>query len=68
MSEANIATARRLIDEAFNNGNLEVLDEIYADDFVDHDPLLGIRTRRACGSRSRHTAGRSPTFTSRSRM
>ena len=41
MSEANIATARRLIEEAFNSGNLDVLDEIYADDFVDHDPLLG---------------------------
>jgi steroid delta-isomerase-like uncharacterized protein len=43
VSQDNIETSRRLIEEAFNSGNLDVLDEVYADGFVDHDPLLGDR-------------------------
>jgi predicted ester cyclase len=43
MSRENIATARRVLDEAFNEGRLEVLDEICTEDFVDHDPLMGDR-------------------------
>jgi steroid delta-isomerase-like uncharacterized protein len=41
MSQENIAASKRLIEEAFNQGNLDVIDELVADDFVDHDPLLG---------------------------
>ena len=35
-AEANAATARRIV-EAWNTGNLDVLDELLAPDYVDHD-------------------------------
>jgi len=41
MAQANIEASRRLIEEAFNKGNLDVFDEVCADGFVDHDPLMG---------------------------
>ena len=41
MSEQNIATSRRGIEEAFNRGNLSVIDEDTTEDFVGHDPLTG---------------------------
>jgi predicted ester cyclase len=41
MSAENVAASRRLIEEAFNQGNLDVIDEIVAADFVDHDPMVG---------------------------
>ena len=41
MSQENIAASRRLIEEAFNRGSVEVIDEICADNFVDHDALMG---------------------------
>jgi steroid delta-isomerase-like uncharacterized protein len=47
MSQDNIATARRVIEEAFNQGNLDVIDEVCADSYVDHDPLLGDQDRDA---------------------
>jgi steroid delta-isomerase-like uncharacterized protein len=47
MSAENIATSRRLIEEAFNQGNLDVIDEASADNFVDHDPLMGDQDREA---------------------
>jgi len=37
-AEANAATARRVLEEAFNEGRLEVLDEICSPDMVSHDP------------------------------
>lgn len=37
----NIATSRRALEEGFSQGNLDVLDEICADGFVDHDPIAG---------------------------
>ncbi|HET7037474.1 MAG TPA: ester cyclase [Thermomicrobiaceae bacterium] len=40
-TEANKAIARRFLDEAFNQGRLEVIDEIIAPDAVDHDPAPG---------------------------
>jgi predicted ester cyclase len=43
MSEENIATSRRVLDEAWMGGNLEVIDETATDDFVDHDPIEGDR-------------------------
>jgi steroid delta-isomerase-like uncharacterized protein len=39
--EANIEASRRVIEEGFNEGTLEVLEEICADDFIGHDPLAG---------------------------
>ena len=41
MSQANIDTARRVIEEAFGQGSLEILDEVCAEGFVDHDPVMG---------------------------
>jgi steroid delta-isomerase-like uncharacterized protein len=41
MSRENIETSRRGLEEAFNAGNLDVLDEISSEDFVGHDPLMG---------------------------
>lgn len=45
--------ARRLLDEAFSRGNLDVCDELIADDIVEHqDPYMGHpptgRTFRIC--------------------
>lgn len=41
MSRENIDTSRRGLEEAFNAGNLDVLDEVSSEDFVGHDPLAG---------------------------
>lgn len=38
MSEQNIAISRRGFEEAFNQGKLEVADEIIAEGAVNHDP------------------------------
>lgn len=38
MSDANKATLRRFLDEAFGKGNLAAVDELIADVFVDHSP------------------------------
>jgi steroid delta-isomerase-like uncharacterized protein len=40
MSEENKALARRWFEELFNTQNLDVADEITAQDAVSHDPLL----------------------------
>ncbi|MDP8901548.1 MAG: ester cyclase [Actinomycetota bacterium] len=40
MSEENKALARRWFEELFNAQNLDVADEITAQDSVNHDPLL----------------------------
>jgi steroid delta-isomerase-like uncharacterized protein len=37
-AEENKALSRRVIEEMFNKGNLDVADEILAPDYVDHDP------------------------------
>ena len=47
MSQENIATSRRFIEEAFNQGNLDVIDELTSDNFVDHDALMGDQDREA---------------------
>jgi steroid delta-isomerase-like uncharacterized protein len=36
-AEANATTARRILDEAWNAGNIEVLDELCAPDCIEHD-------------------------------
>jgi steroid delta-isomerase-like uncharacterized protein len=38
--EENKALARRVLDEMFNKGNLDVADELLAPDYVDHDPAM----------------------------
>ena len=39
-AEENKALARRVLEEIFNKGNLEVADELIAADYVDHDPAM----------------------------
>jgi steroid delta-isomerase-like uncharacterized protein len=41
MAQANIETSRRLIEEGFSEGRLELLDELCADGFISHDPIAG---------------------------
>jgi steroid delta-isomerase-like uncharacterized protein len=38
MSEQNKAVVRRLIGEVWNGGHLDLIDELVAEDHVDHDP------------------------------
>jgi len=45
-AEANTAIVRRLVKEAQEGGNLAVVDELIADDFVDHSPLPGLPPTR----------------------
>jgi steroid delta-isomerase-like uncharacterized protein len=45
MSRENIEMSRRVIEEAFNKGNLDAIDEVCSDDFVSHDPLTGDQDR-----------------------
>jgi steroid delta-isomerase-like uncharacterized protein len=40
MSEENKEKARRFLQEALNEGNLDVVDEIVAPDYVLHDPAI----------------------------
>jgi steroid delta-isomerase-like uncharacterized protein len=40
MSEENKQIARRVPEEVFGKGNLDVVDELVADDFVNHDPSI----------------------------
>lgn len=39
-AESNKALSRRLLEEAFNAGNLAVIDELVTTDFVNHDAAL----------------------------
>lgn len=39
-AQTNIATSRRMLEECFNEGALDVIDEICAPDVVEHDPAL----------------------------
>ncbi|HET9493945.1 MAG TPA: ester cyclase [Chloroflexia bacterium] len=39
-TEENKALIQRLVDEVWNTGNLAVATELYAPDYVNHDPVL----------------------------
>jgi steroid delta-isomerase-like uncharacterized protein len=41
MSETNKTIARRLVEEAFNKGNYDVIESLVAPMFVNHDPATG---------------------------
>jgi steroid delta-isomerase-like uncharacterized protein len=40
-------TIVRMFDEIINNGNLQVADDLFADDFVDHGPMGDLQGREA---------------------
>jgi steroid delta-isomerase-like uncharacterized protein len=44
--QQNKSIVRRLIDETQNQANFAALDELLADDFVDHSPLPGLPPTR----------------------
>ena len=37
-AEANVAAAKRVVEEAFNEGKVDVIDELCSPDIVTHDP------------------------------
>jgi len=40
-TEKNKAIARRVFEEVWNQGKLDVIDEIFATDYIFHDPVAG---------------------------
>ena len=46
MSDANKTLVCKLVNEAQGKGNLDVVDEILADDFIDHTPFPGVPPTR----------------------
>lgn len=44
--DANKATVRRYYDEVLNGGNVEALDDLAVEDYVEHDPLPGQGEKR----------------------
>ena len=40
------ATLQRMFDEIINEGRLEVADELFADDYVDHGPMGDLAGRQ----------------------
>ncbi len=44
-TEENLAVSRRLLEETFGAGNLDLVDELCVDDYVTHDPILGDQGR-----------------------
>jgi steroid delta-isomerase-like uncharacterized protein len=47
MPEDQLAASKRVIEEAFTKGNLDVIDEVCAENFIGHDPLTGDQDREA---------------------
>ena len=41
----NIGVSRRLVEEAFGEGKLDLVDEYCTNDYVDHDPVVGEQDR-----------------------
>ena len=46
-TQENIGVARRLLEETFGEGKLELIDELCVDGYVDHDPILGDHGRES---------------------
>ena len=44
-TQENVAVARRLLEETFGAGRLELIGELCVDTYVDHDPLQGDHDR-----------------------
>ncbi len=47
MSDANKAVMKRFVDELFVKGNVAIVDELVADDYVDHAPPPGLPPGKA---------------------
>ncbi len=47
MSQQNRAVLNRFDEEIYRQGNLNVIDELLAEDFVEHNPLPGLPPDRA---------------------
>jgi steroid delta-isomerase-like uncharacterized protein len=45
-AEENKALTRRFYDQIANNGNLDLIDELIAEDFVDHEEFPGLPANR----------------------
>ena len=45
--ESNLAASRRVLEEGFNTGDLDVIDEVCAENFVGHDAMTGDQDREA---------------------
>lgn len=45
MSEQNKATVRRSLDEVFARGDFDVIPELFAADYVEHDPATAAQIR-----------------------
>ena len=46
-TQENIAVSRRLVEDAFGGGNLDLIDELSTEHYVDHDPMLGDQDRES---------------------
>jgi steroid delta-isomerase-like uncharacterized protein len=57
--EENKAVVRRMLEELFNRGNLDLVDAIIAPDFVEHDPAMPEEVRGPEGFRGYVLAYRS---------
>ena len=45
-SEDNKALVRRFFDEVVNGGNIDLIDELLTDDFVEHEKFPGLEPNR----------------------
>lgn len=45
-AEQNKTIARRVVEEWYNQGNSAVADELYASDYIHHDPALPLELQR----------------------
>jgi steroid delta-isomerase-like uncharacterized protein len=50
MSDDQLAASKRVIEEGFNRGNLGVIDDVCAENFIAHDPISGDEDREASKS------------------
>lgn len=59
MSDANKATARRLLEEILSNGDLDAIGEVVAADYREHDPANEVDTAGPDGMRDEFAMFRS---------
>ena len=62
-AEANKRTVRRIPEEVVNQGNLDALDEIFAEDVVDHGPAGDVGGRERIEEGFETLLGAFPDFT-----